>query len=35
MIAALTFGVVIGWLAGIATVFGVVAFVYRKGIRGC
>jgi hypothetical protein len=24
-----------GWFCGIATVFGVVAHVYRKGVRGC
>lgn len=28
-------GICIGWFLGIATVFGVVAWVYRKGVRGC
>lgn len=35
MIVSLIVGVVIGWLAGIATVFGAVAWAYRRGVRGC
>lgn len=27
-------GLCAGWFLGIATVFGVVAHVYRKGVRG-
>lgn len=28
-------GVACGWFLGIASVFGVVLWVYRKGIGGC
>lgn len=35
MIASLILGIAIGWFLGICSVFGVVAYVYRKGVSGC
>lgn len=32
---ALLFGIAIGWFLGIASVFGAVIWVYRKGAGGC
>lgn len=34
MIASLILGIAIGWFLGIASVFGVVIWVYRGGVRG-
>ena len=29
------FGLTVGWFLGIASVFGAVAWIYRKGVGGC
>jgi hypothetical protein len=31
---ALLIGVCVGWWLGVATVFGVTAWAYRRGVRG-
>ncbi len=35
MIVSFLFGVCAGWWLGIATVFGIVAVIYKRGVRGC